>query len=82
MSNKIENVLICDDCVNYISNGELPPDSSIEDDLDIQHGAEFLAITYKFGSVGVERGFSVMHCDCCGSSLAGNRHEYDNLGLK
>lgn len=82
MSNKIENVLICDNCALYISNGELPHDTSAEDDLDIEHGARYLDITYKFGSVGEERGFSVKPCECCGSTLAGNRHEYDNTGIK
>lgn len=82
MNEKIENVLICNDCVNYISNGELPAETSAEEDLDIEHGARYLEIKYKFGSVGVDRGYSLSSCDCCGTTLHGNRHEYDNLGFK
>lgn len=82
MSNKVENVLICEACALYINNGELPADSNDETDNDIIHGAEYLAITYKFGSVGEERGFSVKACECCGDRLAGVRYEYDNLGVK
>ncbi|QYC52652.1 hypothetical protein [Salmonella phage SSBI34] len=79
---KIENVLICQDCAIYISNGELPANTSPEDDQDIIHGAEYLDISYKFGSVGSNLGFSINPCACCGSRLAGDRYEYDNLGLK
>lgn len=80
-SNKIQNVLICDLCVMYIANGELPADSSEEEDQDIIHGASYLDIKYKFGSVGEFKGYSIQPCECCGSKLHGNRHEYDNAGL-
>ena len=81
MSKKL-NVVICEACAHYISNGELPAETTHEEDQDIIHGAEYLAISYKFGSVGEQLGFSIAPCECCGDRRHGERYEYDNLGAK
>ena len=83
MSEKIENVLICEDCALYFNNGgELPEDTSFDRDMQIHNGAKRFYPLYKYGSVGENKGFSIAGCDCCGTKLHGERYEWDNAGLK
>lgn len=81
MSEKIENVLICEDCAFYLVNGELPPDAMEEEEEHIKYHAHRLISHYKYGSVGENKGFSISSCDCCGTKLHGDRYEWGNAGL-
>lgn len=82
MTDKIENVLICEDCALYLANGDLPVDALEEQEEHIKYHAQRLTSHYKYGSVGENKGFSIAKCDCCGTKLHGNRYEWDNAGLK
>ena len=66
--------LICTDCAVYISNDELPSDSTPYRDWVIKDGAEKVRQQLKHPSVGDEYGFSTQPCWACGSALHGNRH--------
>lgn len=64
----------CTDCLILIANGDTPPE------LDETATAAWLAeIDRRWGdtplTVGDEAGFSWSSCDCCGSTLGGDRHE-------
>lgn len=82
MSEKIENVLICEDCALYLANGDLPVDTLEEQEEHIKYHAQRLTSHYKYGSVGENKGFSISSCDCCGTKLHGDRYEWNNAGLK
>lgn len=82
MSEKIENVLICEDCALYLANGDLPVDALEEQEEHIKYHAQRLTSHYKYGSVGENKGFSISSCDCCGKKAHGDRYAWDNAGLK
>lgn len=82
MSEKIENVLICEDCALYFNNGgELPDDTTFARDMEIHKGAKAFYPIYKFGSVGESVGFKISSCDCCKTKAHGERYEWNNAGL-
>jgi len=60
---------VCDDCLQYLVNGELPPDSTPERDAEITEG-----VCDAYTTTGEEQEFSLSSCDHCGTPLAGARH--------
>lgn len=60
---------VCDDCLQFLVNGELPPDSTPERDAEIADGSLSDA-----APTGEETEFSINSCDHCGTPLAGRRH--------
>ncbi len=60
---------VCDDCLQFLVNGELPPDSTPERDAEIADGCLSDA-----APTGEETEFSIDSCDHCGTPLAGARH--------
>jgi hypothetical protein len=61
---------VCDDCLQYIVNGELPPDTAQERDAEITDGSLGMFATHT----NEEQEFSTHICDHCGTPLAGRRH--------
>lgn len=76
-------VKVCTDCLVYVANGELPDDAARR--YDITKGEEVLTegfrwvLTKGFRWVlapGDEStAFSKQSCDCCRTTLAGERHQ-------
>jgi len=60
---------VCDDCLQYLVNGDLPPDSAPERDAEIIDGS-----LRDAAPTGEENKFSTSRCDHCGTPLAGGRH--------
>lgn len=60
-------ISVCEDCINQIANGELPPDTDSFTDQMIVDGCA--GAMYD----GEELGFSYSPCDCCKRPLGGDR---------
>lgn len=63
---------VCQDCMIFIANDELPDDASPERHSEITEGVAALPGYPCSGDETDE--FSRSACDCCGTSLAGSRH--------
>lgn len=62
---------VCEDCLLYLANDELPPDSDTERDKAIVDGVHNLHHPAVDGHC---LGFSYSRCDCCRSPLGGDRY--------
>ena len=68
---------VCQDCINYIANGEVPPE------LELSEIAKYQALIednwpvecFYLALGGTGLGFSHEPCDCCGSSKFGQRYQ-------
>jgi hypothetical protein len=60
---------VCDDCLQFLVNGTLPPDSTPARDAEITDGCLSDA-----APTDEEQEFSINSCDHCGTPLAGRRH--------
>ncbi|HYF57063.1 MAG TPA: hypothetical protein VEA41_22625 [Salinarimonas sp.] len=68
-----DDLWCCVDCTMYIANGDVPEDREDLPDLVAREWgdrAPFIVLTDG------EEEFSRSGCDCCGSHLAGYRHEF------
>jgi len=67
-------LLVCVDCLMAIANGEFPENearaSQVINGLD-----RWADEGYHLAAGDNDGGFSWRGCDCCGSSLGGDRHE-------
>jgi len=72
--NVIGDLWVCEDCLIYIANGELP--ESEEESEAIKHGIE-REHPYQWVADSDEESdrFSWSACDCCASGLGGVRHK-------
>ena len=73
---------VCADCLMFIANGDLPTDDDPERDAEIIAGVEREQASGSHLCAGGidddpdapdEGGFSWSSCDCCNSSLGGDR---------
>lgn len=62
---------VCQDCLMYLANNELPTDSNTERDKAIVDGVHSLHHPAVDGHC---LGFSYSPCDCCQSPLGGDRY--------
>jgi hypothetical protein len=63
---------VCEDCLFYIANGDMPPDAEPERCGEIRAGVAALPGFVVAGDETYE--FSRRPCDCCKSIFAGSRH--------
>ena len=65
---------VCDECLLFIANGDLPEDPEREE--EIIAGVESFAPGHvAAGDSDNDDEFSRRPCDCCGTRLAGSRHD-------
>lgn len=70
----IEGFWICSDCLQFIANGDLPPDADAARENEILHGVNNQeGYSWSLGT-DTEGSFSWRYCDCCGSQLGGDRY--------
>jgi hypothetical protein len=62
---------VCDECLQFLVNGELPPDSTPERETEIADGSLGCGDAV---ATGEEQEFSIDGCEHCGTPLAGRRH--------
>lgn len=72
------DLMVCDECVQYTAYGELPADTSINQDEEfIRNIQENWPSEKYFVMLGDSRTYdehSVLPCDCCGTKMHGPRH--------
>lgn len=79
-----DDLWLCVDCLFAAVNGDLPTDSTPEQDAAIKAGLDALGPHLVIGfdsdtGDGIEE-FGTMGCDCCDSPLAGEMHRFAILG--
>ena len=80
MSNRFEvlELSVCADCIGYIANGELPPDTTPARNREIVDGcAQFKGLCA--GDSDQDDEFSWRPCDTCRTRLGGTRHQAIDL---
>jgi len=79
-----DDLWFCVDCMFYAVNGDLPTDSTPEEDARIESGASKLGpnVVPDFDTETDEghEDFARYGCDCCGSRLAGEMYRFAILG--
>lgn len=70
-------LMVCSDCLLFIANGDLPEDDEME--KDIIAGVESFSGHLHAGDSDEDEEFSRHSCDCCGTNLAGSRHQVIEL---
>lgn len=82
-----EAVWVCQDCLFWLANGEMPPEASEEEEARIlageraetDKGLHWAANWDSETGEGIQD-FSWRHCECCWSGLGGSRHRMALLG--
>lgn len=80
----IYNIEVCQDCLLFIANGDLPNDSTEQEDKNFMASiqAQWPTEKYQLCADGDELGFCQYSCECCCSPLGGQRYRVNVIERK